>query len=112
MTINVKSIWYSYVAKDLLDLIQDLRNEIADKCGTIMDLERKISKLQLDVLTERERTNLSNNDSAIAVQVIRERMRSGEVMGVLSAREHAASQRIRDLEQENAYLLKRIRDRD
>ena len=109
--------WYNLVAKFLLIVIQDLRNEIAKKNCDVIFLNEQINEILLDLETEREhvrdwkeRATVTNSDGAIAAQVIRERMRSGEMGSVLSARERASSQRIRDLEREVSILRDKLKN--
>lgn len=108
--------WYNLVAKYLLIVIQDLRNEIAKKNCDVIFLNEQINKMLLDLEIERqhvhdwkERATITNSDGAIAAQIIRERMRSGEMGSVLGARERASSQRIRDLEAEIVFLNEKIK---
>lgn len=98
--------WYAFVAKDLISLIQDLRNDIAGKNGLISDLQHMTLKAEDEAQHWKERA-LKNEKASIEI----ERMRTtGIVPCILSNREFAASQRIRDLEDENESLRTRLKN--
>jgi|SRR6185436_10490440 len=83
--------WYPYVAHGLLELIQDLRNDIAGKNGAIEILLQEKHDLHIELLAERiRRRGIEEKRIAIAP----------DMQCVLVAREHAATQRIRELESE------------
>ncbi len=108
--IKIRSLWYRLVAKQLLKAIDDYCISLYESGIEIYNLKKEVSQLKLDVLTERERAKLSNNDGAVAAQVVRERLRAGEFGSVLNARDHASSQRIRDLEKEVSKLKQVLRE--
>jgi hypothetical protein len=95
---------YRWFANDLLDVVQGLRNEIAGKNGLILDMNEDIKRLKQDI-------QKAKIDSDIAVRVIRERMSSGESClndSIISARHHAAQDRIKSLEKDNIFLVNEV----
>jgi len=92
--------WYRLVASDLVHWYQQALRSIA-----IIKAERDAwqDKYEHKVLEcSQQLEDMAKSDSALAADLAKERAKMGSV---LTAREHAATQRIRDLENDNIFLL-------
>src|SRR5688572_4391512 len=112
---RLKALWYSLVALPLVERIAKLEDNYETILSAYNSTIKELNTARLDVLTVsqeandwKERASTTNRDGAIAVQVIRERMRGGEMACVLSARDRATKQRIRELETENQRLRREL----
>ena len=115
---RLKTFWYRLVALPLLKRIIVLEDHYETILSAYTSQTKELQTIRIDLLTAsqeindwKERAMTTNGDGAIAAQVIRERMRA-ESQCVLSARERAVSQRIRELEMENKLLRLKLKDRD
>lgn len=113
---DIKKVWYRIVASALLKDRDAWMSHYETMKHAYIDINNKKNALHIDLLEAQhlakdweERAMLTNKDGAIAVQVIRERLRNDDVLpSVLSAREHATKQRIRELESEVERLRTKI----
>lgn len=102
----------SSVLRDNERLSENYGVILAEYCLLVADLAEKdvrVSELEKRLLTYVERDAMADRDGAIAVQVIRERMRHGESSlspNVDIAHSHAAKQRNMELVRENTRLRK------
>lgn len=117
MARKILSVIHRLVAKDLLDKIQWQRNNYCDLLDQFIRLNSELQELkstnknqQNELRNLKQRQRVENNDGAIAVQVIKERMREGQLQpNVVSSGLHAAKIRNEELIRENERLQRLLR---
>jgi len=119
MATKIKELWYNLVARSLVDELDRRKENYLIILGEYIKLNSELHFSKTEILDARkkielleQRQEVENRDGAIAVQVIKERMRQEELpQHVASARQHGLRSRNMELIRENAHLaalLKRL----
>lgn len=109
---KVKWGWYRIVANGLLNELTRRKDNYQTLLDGYIELNSELQAIRTDLEKARsenretlERQRVGNSDSAVAVQVIRERMRSEELPAHLaSSRAHGMRVRNMELIRENEQL--------
>jgi len=117
---KIVRLWYKLVASSLLkdnerlyDNYQTLLDQYCKNANDLSQCKIDLLAVKHELAEWKDRANPNNTRAAIATQAMKERLRGeGPMPSVLTNRDHAVRQRIRDLESENAILRKYNTNKD